>query len=95
MTLRFHPAAQDEFIESTLYYEAARPGLGQQFRDAVRVGLDRIVVRPEIGATRRGARTLMVDGFPYDIVYRVADSDLEVLALAHHRRRPGYWRRRV
>ena len=55
MTLRFHPAAQDEFIESTLYYEAARPGLGQQFRDAVRVGLDRIVVHPEIGATRRGA----------------------------------------
>ena len=95
MTLRFHPEAQDEFIESTLYYEAARLGLGQQFRDAVRVGLDRIVVHPEIGVTRRGARTLMVDGFPYDIVYRVADSDLEVLALAHHCRRPGYWRRRV
>ena len=82
MMLRFHPAAQDEFIESTLYYEAARPGLGQQFRDAVRVGLDRIVVHPEIGATRRGAMTLLVDGFPYDIVYRIADSDLDVLALA-------------
>ena len=51
MTLRFHPAARDEFIESTLYYEAARPGLGAQFRDAVRVGLDQIVVHPEIGAT--------------------------------------------
>lgn len=95
MTLRLHPAARDEFIESTLYYQAARLGLGAQFRDAVRVGLDQIVVHPEIGATWRGARTLMVDGFPYDIDYRVVDSDLEVLALAHHRRRPGYWRRRV
>jgi len=95
MTLRFHPAAQDEFIESALYYEAARPSLGKQFSDAVRVGFDRIVVHPEMGATRRGARTVMVDGFPYDIVYRVVGSDLEVLALAHHRRRPGYWRRRV
>lgn len=37
----------------------------------------------------------MVSGFPYDIVYRVTTADLEVLAVAHHRRRPGYWRRRA
>jgi toxin ParE1/3/4 len=95
VTPRFHPEAQEEFIESALYYESTRPGLGQQFRDAVRAGLDRIVGHPEIGAARRNARILMVDGFPYDIVYRAAGSHLEVLALAHHRRRPGYWRRRV
>ncbi len=93
--LRFHPAAQEEFVESALYYEAARPGLGQLFREAVRIGLDRIMAQPEIGAVRRGTRRLVVDGFPYDIVYRSVDADLEVLALAHHRRRPWYWRRRV
>jgi plasmid stabilization system protein ParE len=95
VTLRFHPAAQDELIESALYYEAARAGLGAAFRDAVRAVLDRLLEFPEIGEPRHGTRRLMVAGFPYDIVYRVTTMDLEVLAVAHHRRRPGYWRRRV
>ncbi len=95
MTLRFHPAAQDELIESALFYEAARTGLGKSFRDAVRSVLDRVVENPEIGASRNGVRRMLVTGFPYDIVYRVATLDLEVLAVAHHRRRPGYWRRRA
>lgn len=95
MTLRFHPAAQDELIESALYYEAARPGLGVTFRGAVRAVLDRLIEHPELGETRRGTRRLMVAGFPYDIIYRVMAVDIEVLAIAHHRRRPGYWRRRA
>jgi plasmid stabilization system protein ParE len=95
VTLRFHPAAQDELIESALYYEAARTGLGVAFRDAVRMVLDRLLEHPESGELRPGTRRLVVSGFPYDIVYRVTPMDLEVLAVAHHRRRPGYWRRRA
>ena len=49
MTLRFHPAAQDELIESALYYEAARAGLGGSFRDAVRAVLDRLLENPALG----------------------------------------------
>lgn len=93
--LRFHPAALEKFMESALYCEEARPRLGQLFREAVRIGLDRIMAQPEIGAVWRGTRRLVVDGFRYDIVYRSVDADLEVPALAHHRRRPWYWRRRV
>jgi toxin ParE1/3/4 len=95
VTLRFHPAAQDEFIESALYYEAVRTGLGVAFRDAVRAVLDRVREHPEIGEPRHGTRRVMVAGFPYDIVYRLMSLDLEVLAIAHHRRRPGYSRRRT
>ena len=95
MTLQFHPAAQDEFVETVDYYEAAGAGLGHQFLAAVRACLDRILAHPEIGVRRRATRRLVVDGFPYDVVYRVQPDAIEVLALAHHRRRPGYWRRRV
>lgn len=95
MTLRFHPAAQDELIESALYYEAARAGLGGTFRKAVRAVLDRLIENPELGESQHGMRRLTVAGFPYDLVYRVTTSDVEVLAVAHHRRRPGYWRRRA
>ena len=95
MTLQFHPAAQDEFVETVAFYEAAGVGLGQQFREAVRVGLDRIVAHPEIGGRRGSTRRFVIDGFPFDVVYRVRPEGIDVLALAHHRRRPGYWRRRV
>lgn len=77
MTLRFHPAAQDELIESALYYEAARAGLGGTFREAVRAVLDRLLADPEIGEYRHGMRRLTVAGFPYDFVYRVTSSDVE------------------
>jgi plasmid stabilization system protein ParE len=95
VTLQFHPAARDEFIATVMYYEAARLGLGERFRDAVQVVLDHILTHPEIGEERRRARRLTVAGFPYDIVYRSSTSAIEVLAVAHHRRRPGYWRRRA
>ena len=95
MIVRFHPAAQEELVESAQYYEAVRPGVGVRFRDAVRTALDHIIAHPEIGAPRLRARRVKVKGFPYDLVYRVIALDIEVLALAHRSRRPGYWRRRV
>ncbi len=94
MTFQFHPAAKDEFIATALYYAAVRTGLGEQFRAAVQDTLNHIVTHPEIGGTRGAARRLRVSGFPYDLVYRVTTSTIDVLAVAHHRRRPGYWRRR-
>lgn len=36
-------------------------------------------------------RKYRVPGFPYNILYRIVGSDIEVLVVAAHRRRPGYW----
>ena len=38
-----------------------------------------------------GIRKYRLRGFPYNILYRIVDSDIEVLVVAPHRRRPGYW----
>ena len=38
-----------------------------------------------------GIRRYRVPGFPYNILYRLVESDIEVLVVAPHRRRPGYW----
>jgi toxin ParE1/3/4 len=42
----------------------------------------------------REVRRLLLDRFPYAIVYEMIDNRPVVLAVAHSARRPGYWRKR-
>lgn len=96
MKREFHPAARDEFLATTEYYDAALTGLGRRFRDAVQGTIDRVETHPQSG--REGtshSRRVVIAGFPYDLVYRVRADVLEILALSHHRRRPGYWKDRL
>ena len=44
---------------------------------------------------KRGIRRIFVDRFPYSIVFVQRDDEIEVLAFAHRKRRPGYWRNRL
>jgi len=37
---------------------------------------------------------MLVSGFPYQIVYRPTGEDIRILAFAHLKRRPGFWRHR-
>lgn len=36
-----------------------------------------------------------VAGFPYGIIYYLTDSEIVIVAYAHEKRRPGYWRHRL
>ena len=42
-----------------------------------------------------GARRVVLQRFPYLTVFRETAAGVEILAVAHGRRRPGYWRDRV
>ena len=96
MRVTFHPAAADEFRAAAEYYDELLPGLGRRFYAAVRHAADLVAEYPDAGSPRAqtGARQLLVVGFPYDVVYWRRGEDVEILALAHHRRRPNYWRER-
>lgn len=96
MIHEFHPAARDELGATVDYYEDALQGLGAQFRDAVKAAMERVDTYPRSGrSTSGGFKRALVSGFPYDLVYRIRDDVLDILAIAHHRRRPGYWRNRT
>lgn len=50
---------------------------------------------PALGAAwRHGKRRLLMRRFPYSVIYSVAGDEIRILAVAHHSRRPGYWRAR-
>ena len=91
----FHPEAEAEFVDAALFYESRVAGLGRQFSAEVQRIISLIREYPEAGApVRLPVRRSLVDRFPYAIVYRHDRESVLILAVAHLRQRPGYWRRR-
>jgi hypothetical protein len=69
--------------------------LGFAFARAVKEAVHRAAEAPDHGALLgTEIRRVFVDAFPYAILYAVESTGLIVVAVAHFRRRPGYWRRR-
>ena len=99
--VRILEEASDEAIEAAAWYEEQRPGLGIEFAQAFHASLD--LLEEEIlplsnmpgKAGREGAKRLILSRFPYDVVVREHRDALFVVAVAHHSRRPGYWRTRL
>ena len=92
----FHPEARAEMRESFEFYEARLEGLGLRFLSAVEQTAERISTHTEAGAPLAGEfRKRIVSGFPYNIIYRVWEDYIYLVAIAYHHRRPGYWRERT
>lgn len=96
MKVLLHPAAADELSEAASFYaERAHKELGLAFIAEFERSINLLSDSPELGAVWRGtARRLPVRRFPYSVIYRLIGETIQVLAVAHHRRRPGYWKKR-
>ena len=86
------PIAERDIEEAARWYEAREPGLGQAFVHEVLRALDAIVDSPErFPFLGDPYRRKLLDRFPYAIIYKVTTHRIYVRAVAHARRRPGYW----
>ena len=95
MIVVFHEQAEDELREAAMYYASRREGLGVEFIAEVRSATRILHEHPRLGhAISRRVRRLLVRRFPYAVIYRVEAGRLFILAVAHLKRRPGYWRER-
>jgi len=95
--LRVRPEAEEELLAAAEWYEARKPGLGAELVAAVDEALERIVDAPLASPTWRPGiphRSHPVRRFPYVVFFVVDDTAVEVVAIAHGKRWPGYWRGR-
>lgn len=98
--VRILEEASQEAIEAAAWYELEQPGLGAEFFAAIDAAIDIVEenfiplspLPEEAGDT--GARRLILERFPYDIVAIELSEEAVIIAVAHHSRKPGYWRRR-
>jgi toxin ParE1/3/4 len=75
---------------------SASPGPAA-FRSAISDALALIAAHPQIAAKigRTRARQYLLRTYPYSIVYVETPNVIRVIAFPHHKRRQGYWRRRL
>lgn len=93
--VRFHPTAVAEAKAAHDWYAKRNPSAAAAFMKALDAALTVIRDSPRRWPQHsHGTRKYLLRRFPYAVVYRIADATIQVVAIAHGRRRPGYWRSR-
>lgn len=99
--VRFEDEADAEYREAGRWYDAKQRGLGIQFFDEVDAASRRVLEFPRAGMRvprtphDLAVRRLAVTRFPYHVIYLEPTHELRILAIAHDRRKPGYWKKRL
>ena len=90
--VRFHAVADAEVTETHRYYWERSPAVADGFLLEVERALDEIAESPRRWpAYVAGTRRFVLQRFPFLIVYLARPRSIIVVAVAHGRRRPGYW----
>lgn len=101
MSLPFHPEAVEEAERAVAWYERIDPDLANDLNDALLEAEAKIEQSPRQYAPADDApsgeevRYSALRRFPYRVVYWFGPDGVVVLAIAHLKRRPGYWHDRI
>jgi toxin ParE1/3/4 len=90
---RFHPEARIEIRSITAWYRERSREAARGFTEVIAEGIQSIRDRPEAWPTwrRGGVRRRVLHRYPYSIFYVFEEDEVVIVAIAHQRRRPGYW----
>jgi plasmid stabilization system protein ParE len=95
-TIRFDLRARAEYRQVVEFYKGEGVLIAREFATETRAALDLIASLPQgSSADEEGIRKKVLRKFPYTIVYTLTDDLIEVIAFAHERRKPDYWRTRL
>jgi hypothetical protein len=99
--VRLAAEATDELADAAAWYRERRPGLELEFLAEIERLLPLIARAPasfagllDLPAVPRIRRALL-PRFPYAVIFMELENEIRVLAVAHVKRRPGYWLSRV
>ncbi len=93
--LEIHPEAINDAWEAHRWYAERDPRAAEAFLAELDHAQGQVVNHPERWPLYlNGTRHYRLRRFPYLLVYHAAHDRVIVLAVAHAKRRPGYWKTR-
>ncbi len=94
--VRFHPAALEDAEEAAAWYAERSVRAAVRFLDELDRVIDVISRSPEtFPVFDAGLRRAILRRFPFYVVFRADAASVVVLAVAHGKRRPRFWRDRA
>lgn len=94
-SVQFHPEAVEEAAAAAQWYRERSTIAASAFLSEVDRAIESISERPEAWLPYMfGTRRFLLRRFPYFVVYRDAQESIQIVAVAHARRKPGYWKTR-
>ena len=94
--LRVHEAARREAYVATAWYAERSIPSARRFRDDLLASFSHAAASPLCYPTYlHGTRRVVLRRFPYFIVFFDWQDEIYIVAVAHAKRRPGYWKERV
>lgn len=90
---RIHAEARAEIEAAIEHYENQRAGLGREFLDALALAISQIRQMPQTFAKidAKETRKHSLKRFPFTVYYVDHAEEIWIAAVAHQKRRPGYW----
>ncbi len=96
MKVIFRDDARTEFDDALAYYNERNPTVADGFVSDYQKLETPLLQFPNSGVrVARNGRRLIFSNYPYQLIYRVEGDEIVIYAVAHQKRRPGYWRKRV
>ena len=101
MNYRFLDQARTEYYEAITYYEDKSVGLGDRFAEEIAKTLERVRQNPELWSNlTKKHRICRAHDFPYGLIYEIISGEaggdiIEIVAVTHLHRKPGYWQDRT
>ena len=95
MRILFEPEADEELAEATRYLADQSTRAAEGFLADMTAAQELLLRFPHSGPPVRGnLRRILLRRYPYQLIYRVVGEEIRIHAVAHLKRKPGYWRRR-
>ena len=93
--VEFHPEAIAEAEAAVAWYRERSVRAAEALLRELEKAIQTLSATPDRWPVfEHGCRRYPLLRFPYLLIYRETTSSIQVLAVAHGRRRPGYWRSR-
>ena len=90
------PDAEQEMLVAAQYYQSQSPGLGNDYLTEVERAVHSIATSPQTWPILEGdLRRRLIRRFPCGILYRIDPDEIVIIAVAHLRKNPGYWKNRI
>jgi toxin ParE1/3/4 len=94
--LDIHPAALAELKSAVVWYQSQNQTAAINFVAELDRAVELVIASPVRWPTGdHNTRKFVLRRYPFAVIYREREGVVQVLAVAHGRRRPGYWIERL